>query len=163
IGGGLPVGACGGRRDLMEMISPSGPVYQAGTLSGNPLAMAAGIATLEILKEPGTYETLEERSKILADGLRDAAAARKLPLAINRVGSMFTTFFTKDYGKVVNDFADATSTDTRAFAKFFHAMLENGIYLPPSPYEAWFLGLAHSPDAVKETIIAAEESFALIR
>jgi glutamate-1-semialdehyde 2,1-aminomutase len=160
IGGGLPVGAYGGRRDLMEMISPSGPVYQAGTLSGNPLAMTAGIATLEILKEPGAYETLEARSKQLADGLWSAAAASKIPVAINRVGSMLTVFFTRRAGATVRNHADATSGDTQAYAKFFHAMLDNGVYLPPSQYEAWFVGLAHSEDAIEQTIDAARASFA---
>jgi glutamate-1-semialdehyde 2,1-aminomutase len=160
IGGGLPVGAYGGRRDLMEMVSPSGPVYQAGTLSGNPLAMAGGIATLEILKEPGAYETLEERSKLLADGLSKAAEASNVPVAANRVGSMLTVFFTEARGAKVENFAGATGGDTQGFAKFFHAMLDNGVYLPPSQYEAWFVGLAHSEDAIKQTIEAARRSFA---
>ena len=141
IGGGLPVGAYAARTKLMEQISPSGPVYQAGTLSGNPLAMNAGIITLEILKEPGSYETLEERSARLENGLRTAAEASNVPVAINRVGSMLTPFFTRTAGKKVTNFADATDSDTDAFATFFNAMLENGVYLPPSQYEAWFVGL----------------------
>ena len=159
IGGGLPVGAYGGRRDLMEMISPSGPVYQAGTLSGNPLAMTAGIATLEILKESGAYETLETRSNMLADGLSTAAAESKIPVAINRVGSMLSVFFTRRAGATVRNYADATSSDTQAYAKFFHAMLDNGIYLPPSQYEAWFVGLAHSDEIIEQSIKAAERAF----
>jgi glutamate-1-semialdehyde 2,1-aminomutase len=156
IGGGLPVGAYGGRRALMEMISPAGSVYQAGTLSGNPLAMHGGIATLEILQEPGCYELLEKRSQSLVDGLRDAADAAGATVTINRVASMLTVFFTA--GPVI-DFEDATSSDTQRHARFFHAMLENGIYLPPSQYEAWFVGLAHTDEVIEQTIDAASKSF----
>jgi glutamate-1-semialdehyde 2,1-aminomutase len=159
IGGGLPVGAYAARRELMEMISPSGPVYQAGTLSGNPLAMAAGIATLEILREEGVYETLQARSAALAEGLADAAKAAKVPVAINRVGSMLNPFFVAKDGDTVTNYAQATASDTQRFAKFFHAMLDRGVYLPPSQYEAWFVGLAHDDDAIKKTIKAARESF----
>jgi glutamate-1-semialdehyde 2,1-aminomutase len=162
IGGGLPVGAYAARRELMEMISPSGPVYQAGTLSGNPLAMAAGIATLEILRENGAYETLEQRSAALAEGLADAAKAAKVPVAINRVGSMLNPFFVAADGQSVTNYAEATASDIQRFAKFFHAMLDRGIYLPPSQYEAWFVGLAHDDDAIKQTIKAARESFKLL-
>ncbi len=162
IGGGLPVGAYAARTKLMEQISPSGPVYQAGTLSGNPLAMNAGIITLEILKEPGSYETLEERSARLENGLLAAAQASNVPVAINRVGSMLTPFFTRTAGKKVTNFADATDSDTEAFATFFNAMLENGFYLPPSQYEAWFVGLAHSDEMIDKTIEAAKKSFAAV-
>jgi glutamate-1-semialdehyde 2,1-aminomutase len=161
IGGGLPVGAYAARRELMEMISPSGSVYQAGTLSGNPLAMAAGIATLEILKENGAYETLEARSAALEEGLRDAAKAAKVPVAINRVGSMICPFFVARDGQKVTNYAEATACDTARFGKFFHAMLDRGVYLPPSQYEAWFVGLAHDDDAIKRTIKAARDSFKL--
>jgi glutamate-1-semialdehyde 2,1-aminomutase len=162
IGGGLPVGAYAARRELMEMISPAGPVYQAGTLSGNPLAMNAGITTLEILKEPGTYETLEERSARLEKGLLDAATASNVPVAINRVGSMITPFFVKSAGQKVTNFNEATSSDTEIFARFFNAMLQNGVYLPPSQYEAWFVGLAHSDEAIDKTIAAAKIAFEAI-
>jgi glutamate-1-semialdehyde 2,1-aminomutase len=163
IGGGLPVGAYAARRELMEMVSPAGPVYQAGTLSGNPLAMHAGITTLEILKEPGSYETLEERSARLETGLRESAAASNVPVAINRVGSMLTVFFTRSAGKKVTNYNDATASDTQAFGKFFHAMLKNGVYLPPSQYEAWFVGLAHSEEAIDKTIEAAKVAFAAVK
>lgn len=159
IGGGLPVGAYAASKKLMEMVSPVGPVYQAGTLSGNPLAMAGGIATLEILKEPGTYETLEERAESLAKGLAAAADDAKVPVAINRVGSMLTVFFTRQPGQKVENFADATASDTARFGAFFNAMLDNGVYLPPSQYEAWFVSLAHTDEVIEQTIDAAGSAF----
>ena len=162
IGGGLPVGAYGGSRALMERVSPAGPVYQAGTLSGNPLAMAGGLATLEILKEPGSYETLEERGEMLAKGLRAAAEDAKVPVTINRVGSMLTVFFTREPDQSVASFADATACDTKRYATFFHAMLDRGVYLPPSQFEAWFLSLAHTEQAVMKTIEAAGDAFKAI-
>ena len=162
IGGGLPVGAYAARRELMELISPAGSVYQAGTLSGNPLAMAAGIATLEILGEAGAYETLEQRSEALAQGLQDAADSAKIPIAVNRVGSMICPFFVPQKDGAVTNYVQATSSDTQRFAKFFNAMLERGVYLPPSQYESWFVGLAHDDDAIKSTVKAAKESFKLL-
>lgn len=162
IGGGLPVGAYAARREIMELVSPVGPMYQAGTLSGNPLAMAAGIATLEILKEPDTYETLEKRSAKLAKGLKEAAADADIPVAINRVGSMIGLFLVKTPGAPVTNYAQATASDTARFAKFFHAMLDRGVYLAPSQYEALFVSLAHDDDAIKATIKAAKESFKLL-
>src|SRR5205823_5933856 len=123
--------------------SPVGPMYQAGTLSGNPLAMAAGIATLEIMKEPDAYETLETLGARLATGLQRAADEANIPVAINRVGSMIGMFFVKEKGQPVTDYAQATASDTQRFAKFFHAMLERGVYLAPSQYETLFLSLAH--------------------
>jgi glutamate-1-semialdehyde 2,1-aminomutase len=158
IGGGLPVGAYAGPAKYMQQVSPSGPVYQAGTLSGNPLAMAGGIATLDILKEPGCYETLEERSDALARGLSEAAKSHNVPLAVNRVGSMLGIYFVKSEGQEVTNFAEATASDTAAFNVFFHAMLDRGVYLAPSAYEAWFVSLAHTDDVIAETIDAAEES-----
>jgi glutamate-1-semialdehyde 2,1-aminomutase len=140
----------------MEMISPAGPVYQAGTLSGNPLAMSAGLATLETLREDSAYDVLEKRSAALAAGLADAAQGAGVPVTINRVGSMLTPFFTA--GPVTN-FAQATASDTDAFATFFHAMLRNGVYLPPSQYEAWFVGLAHTDDLIEQTLRAARKAF----
>ncbi len=162
IGGGLPVGAYAGPKTLMEKVSPAGNVYQAGTLSGNPLAMASGLATLEILQEPEAYETLERLSASLADGLGKAAEAAQVPVAINRVGSMLTVFFTPSAGAAVGDYAAATACDTKRFATFFNAMLENGIYLPPSQFEAWFVGLAHTPEQIEQTIKAAEKAFTVI-
>jgi glutamate-1-semialdehyde 2,1-aminomutase len=161
IGGGLPVGAYAARRELMELVSPVGPMYQAGTLSGNPLAMAAGIATLEILKEPNTYEHLESQSAKLEAGLRNAAAAANVPVAINRVGSMICPFFVPSPGQAVTNYREATASDTARFGKFFHAMLERGVYLPPSQYEAWFVGCAHDNPAIDATVEAAAESFKL--
>jgi glutamate-1-semialdehyde 2,1-aminomutase len=152
LGGGLPVGAYGGRRELMEQIAPLGPVYQAGTLSGNPLAMAAGIATLELLQQPGTYERLEALSARLADGFGMAARAADAPYTANRVGSMLTGFFTDG---PVTDYATARRSDTRRYARFFHAMLERGVYLAPSQFEAAFVSLAHSEAEIDTTIEAA--------
>jgi glutamate-1-semialdehyde 2,1-aminomutase len=159
IGGGLPVGAYAGRRELMELVSPVGPMYQAGTLSGNPLAMAAGIATLDILKEPGCYEALESAGAKLAAGLQKAADKAGVPVAINRVGSMLGLFFVKNGGDVVTDYAQATGSDTQRFAKFFHAMLDAGVYLAPSQYEALFLSTAHDDKAIDQTIDAASGAF----
>jgi glutamate-1-semialdehyde 2,1-aminomutase len=160
IGGGLPVGAYGGSRSLMEQISPSGEVYQAGTLSGNPLAMAAGIATLEVLKEPNSYTLLEERAAALADGLAGAARAANVPVVVNRVGSMLTPFFVREPGQNVTNHDSAVACDTGRYARFFHAMLDNGVYLPPSQFEAWFVSLAHDDDAIQATLQAAQRAFA---
>jgi glutamate-1-semialdehyde 2,1-aminomutase len=162
IGGGLPVGAYGGSRKLMEMVSPAGNVYQAGTLSGNPLAMAAGLVTLEIMKEPATYAQLEQRSAELTEGLIDAAQAAGVPITLNRVGSMLTPFFTNNPDTPVANYADATACDTARYATFFHAMLQNGVYLPPSQFEAWFVGLAHDEQAIADTLKAAEKAFAAV-
>jgi glutamate-1-semialdehyde 2,1-aminomutase len=146
----------------MELISPAGPVYQAGTLSGNPLAMAGGLATLEILAEPGSYETLEERSDRLARGIAAAAEDNDVPLAVNRVGSMIGLYFVKAKGQQVHNFPDALAADTSKFAKFFHAMLARGIYLAPSQYEALFVGLAHTEEAIDQTIEAADAAFKVV-
>jgi glutamate-1-semialdehyde 2,1-aminomutase len=162
IGGGLPCAAYGGSRKIMELVSPAGTVYQAGTLSGNPLAMAGGIATLEVLQEGGCYEAMERRGAMLAEGLIDGAQSAGVPLALNRVGSMLTPFFTKTAHAVTN-FAEATSSDTAAYATFFHAMLDNGVYLAPSQYEAMFVGTAHTDAVFEKTIKAAEKAFAAVR
>jgi glutamate-1-semialdehyde 2,1-aminomutase len=162
IGGGLPCAAYGGPKRLMEMVSPAGSVYQAGTLSGNPLAMAGGLATLEILQEGGAYEALERRSAMLAEGLIDAADKAKVPLALNRVGSMLTPFFVRTKGQHVANFTDATASDTKAYATFFHAMLRAGVYLAPSQYEAMFVGLAHTDKVIEQTLDAAEQAFAAV-
>jgi glutamate-1-semialdehyde 2,1-aminomutase len=163
IGGGLPCAAYGGPRHLMEQISPSGPVYQAGTLSGNPLAMAGGLATLEILQEAGAYEALERRSAMLAEGLIDAAENAGAPLALNRVGSMLTPFFIKQKGQPVTNFAQATAGDTQAYATFFHAMLDHGVYLAPSQYEAMFVGLSHTDAIIEQTLQAAQHAFQAVK
>jgi glutamate-1-semialdehyde 2,1-aminomutase len=153
IGGGLPVGAYGGRAELMEMIAPLGPVYQAGTLSGNPLAMAAGIAMLRELKaHPEIYQQLEQRSATLVDGVLAAAKKKGVAMTANRVGSMFTWFFQPGQ---VHDWDTAAKSDTQAFGKFHRAMLESGVYLPPSQYEAIFMSAAHSEEDVQKTIAAA--------
>ena len=162
IGGGLPLAAYGGRRDLMTQISPSGPVYQAGTLSGNPLATAAGLATLEICRQPETYPLLTQRTARLADGLRDAASAAGVPVTINRIGSMITPFFVQQDGAPVRNLQDATRCDTAAFATFFTAMLDGGVYLPPSQFESWFVGLAHTDALIDQTIAIARDAFAAV-
>ena len=155
IGGGLPVGAYGGRADIMDMVAPCGPMYQAGTLSGNPLAMAAGIATLKHLrgKKGEIYPKLDSLTAKLTDGVAAAAKAANMPMSINRVGSMFTFFFTEG---PVTDWASASKADTAAFAKFFRAMLDAGIYLPPSQFEAAFLSAAHTEEDVQKTAAAAK-------
>jgi glutamate-1-semialdehyde 2,1-aminomutase len=156
IGGGLPVGAFGGRADVMEKIAPAGPVYQAGTLSGNPMAMAAGKATLSQL-DAAAYERLEGTSARLAQGLADAARAAGVPVQVNRVGSMFTVFFSPN---PVFDARTARACDTRRFGRFFHAMLEGGVYLPPSQFESAFVSVVHSDDDVEQTVAAAGRAFA---
>jgi glutamate-1-semialdehyde 2,1-aminomutase len=155
IGGGLPVGAFGGRRDIMENVAPIGPIYQAGTLSGNPLAMTAGIETLKLLSKPGVYKTLEKSSADLEKGLRAAAQEAGIPTTINRVGSMFTAFFT---GQKVKDFASAKTADTARFGKFFLSMLKSGVNLAPSQFEAAFMSLAHTRADINKTIDAARKS-----
>jgi glutamate-1-semialdehyde 2,1-aminomutase len=160
IGGGLPVGAYGGRRDIMQMIAPSGKVYQAGTLSGNPLAMTAGITTLEILGNPSVYEQLEERGELMQEGLAAAACDCCIPLSIARQSSLLTIFFSK---QVINDYASARSCDTAVFARFFRGMLEQGIYWPPSQFEAAFLSLAHSLRDISSTVKAARKVFKQIQ
>ncbi len=162
IGGGMPCAAYGASRKLMEMISPVGSVYQAGTLSGNPAAMAAGTATLEIMQEEGAYDVLEDRSARLAYGISVHAAERKIPVAINRVGSMIGVFFTREEGQKVTNFAEATACDTTRFARFFNAMLDNGVYLAPSMFEAWFVGLAHDDVAIDQTLEAVDQSLATL-
>ncbi|NOT88953.1 MAG: glutamate-1-semialdehyde 2,1-aminomutase [Lysobacter sp.] len=156
IGGGMPVGAYGGRADLMRQISPSGPIYQAGTLSGNPVAMAAGLAMLGLIRAPGFYETLDARTAALCAGLEAVAAEAGVPFTTNRVGSMFGLFFTSEK---VDTYAQATACDTAAFNRFFHAMLERGVYLAPSAFEAGFLSMAHDDDVIAATIEAARAAF----
>ena len=159
IGGGLPVGALGGPAAHMDQLAPLGPVYQAGTLSGNPLAMAAGIATLDALAAEGVYEGLDDRAARLAGGLSAAAAAAGLPYAVSRVGSILTGFFRES---VPTNFAQAAASDTAAYARFFHAALAGGVNLAPSQFEAMFVSLAHDDTVIDRTIEAARDGFAAI-
>ena len=156
MGGGLPCAAYGGRRDIMSSVAPIGPVYQAGTLSGNPVACAAGLAALKLLEGKGVYEKLEALSAALEEGLRDAAASAGVTICINRVASLLTVFFQPG---PVTDRASAEKSDAAAFARFHAAMLEEGVFLPPSQYEAWFVGLAHRESDIKATVRAAEKAF----
>jgi glutamate-1-semialdehyde 2,1-aminomutase len=156
IGGGLPVGAFGGKKKIMEMLAPSGPVYQAGTLSGNPLAMTAGIETLKNLQKKGTYEKLFKSTNTLADGLSEIARRRGVPVHTAVAGSMFTVFFSD---KPVTNWKDASGANTAKFGKYFTRMLKSGIYLAPSQFEAVFMGLAHTKDDIAKTLEAADKAF----
>lgn len=160
IGGGLPVGAYGARAEIMDKLSPLGPVYQAGTLSGNPLAMAAGLATLQAVHEEGFYTQLEMRASRLAEGLKAAATSAGVTFTQNRVGSMATLFF---QAGPVTDWASAARSDTAAYARFFHAMLDRGVYLAPSQFEVMFVSMAHTFELIDATIAAAEEAFRAIK
>ena len=155
VGGGLPAAAFGGRRDIMEKLAPLGPVYQAGTLSGNPLAMAAGLKVLSILDRPGVYERLDHLGKRLADGLAAAAQAAGVPVQVNRIGSMVTMFFT---ATPVVDYATAKTSDTKKFGSFFRNMRERGVFLPPAQFEAMFVSLAHTDEDVDQVIASAKAS-----
>ena len=155
IGGGLPVAAYGGRRDLMDRIAPLGPVYQAGTLSGNPLAMSAGIASLDLLAAPGFYELLDARAKRLGEGISAALRATGAPATAARVGSLLTLFFSRE---PITDYTGAKKCDTKRFATFFRAMLDRGIFLAPSQFEALFVSSAHSDADIDRTIVACRES-----
>ena len=159
IGGGLPVGAYGGRADIMSMVAPAGPMYQAGTLSGNPLAMTAGIKTLELLKQPGTYDKLTATTQKLANGIKDAAQAAGLPITAGSVSAMFGFFLCNG---PVRNFEEAKATDAERFGKLHRAMLERGVYLAPSAFEAGFTSLAHSDADIDATINAFRESFAAV-
>ena len=160
IGGGMPVGAYGGRRALMQQVSPSGPIYQAGTLSGNPVAMAAGLAMLELVQAPGFHAALETRTHALCDGLEAAARDAGVAFSTQRVGGMFGLFFSSEK---VDTFAQAMACDSAAFNRFFHAMLERGVYLAPSAFEAGFMSSAHGEAEIAATIAAAREAFAIAR
>ena len=159
IGGGLPVGAYGGSRSLMNNVAPAGPVYQAGTLSGNPLSMTAGLVTLRRLRDETVYERLETSSRRLCDGLADAAREAGVTTVTNRVGSMWTSFFT---GEPVTDWTTANKSSRESYGRFFHAMLEAGVYLAPSQFEAAFVSLAHTDDVIDRTVEAARQAFARI-
>ena len=161
IGGGLPVGAYGGPSEIMDLVAPLGPMYQAGTLSGNPLAMAAGLATLRYLREhkKEIYPRLDKLSEVLVAGVAAAAKEAGVPICYNRVGSMFTWFFAPG---PVTDWNSASKSDTEAFGRFFRSMLDSGVYLPPSQFEAAFLSAAHTEDHIQQTIAAAKQAFALV-
>lgn len=158
IGGGLPCAAYGGREDLMRQVAPDGPMYQAGTLSGNPLAMAAGIATLKLLRDGAAYKTLETQSAKLANGLAAAAKQHGVPLSVTRVGSMVCPFFS---ATAPLNYEQALKSDTKAFGVFFRSILERGVALPPSQYETWFVSAAHDDSSIEKTLSAAAESFKL--
>lgn len=161
IGGGLPVGAFGGKKEIMEHIAPLGPVYQAGTLSGNPLAMAAGLTMLNSISQPGFYQQLAAKAELLTQGLSAVAASHGIPFTTSQVGGMFGLFFT-DKAKVTS-FAESTQCDTERFNRFFHGMLEQGVYLAPSAFEAGFVSAAHSQSDIEETIAAADAVFASLK
>merc|ERR1719408_124469 len=160
IGGGLPVGAYAGKKEIMEHVAPAGSMYQAGTLSGNPLAMRAGIETMKILKQPGTYEQLDEKTEKLINGILDAGREAGHAVSGGHISGMFGFFFTEG---PVKCFADAAKSDTEKFARWHRGMLERGVYLAPSQYEAGFMSLAHSDEDIEKTIAAAKEVFAIIR
>jgi glutamate-1-semialdehyde 2,1-aminomutase len=159
IGGGMPVGAYGGSKDIMSQIAPEGSVYQAGTLSGNPVAMAAGLATLAQLRQPGVYETLEDRSRRLSEGLAAAARGQGVPMTFNRVGSMLGMFFTD---QAVEDFETAKKSNLDQFGQYYRHMLDAGVYLAPSQFEAGFVSLAHDDAAIEQTVAAAESALAAL-
>ena len=161
IGGGMPVGAFGGRREIMEKIAPLGPVYQAGTLSGNPVAMTAGLKTLELISAPGFFDDLGDRTERLITGLVEAGQEAGVPVTENHVGGMFGLFFTD--AERVTDFAGSTACDQEAFKRFFHAMLDEGIYLAPSAFEAGFVSAAHSEADLEATLEAAKKAFSLLQ
>jgi len=156
IGGGMPVGAYGGRREIMQKVAPSGPIYQAGTLSGNPVAMAAGLAMLELIQAPGFYADLQNKTQLLADGLLAVASEAGVPFSVNRVCGMFGLFFTSEK---VETYTQATHCDVAMFNRFFHAMLKRGVYLAPSAFEAGFMSAAHSERDIAETLDAARGAF----
>lgn len=160
IGGGLPVGAYGGREDVMSMIAPLGPVYQAGTLSGNPMAMAAGITMLRVLADPGVYRTLDAMGAALADGLREAARATEAPVVVTQIGSMMTVFFADE---APTDYAGAKRADADRYGRYFRSMLDAGVYLPPSQFEALFVSLVHEQSDIERTLEAAQAAFASSR
>ncbi|MDP2936955.1 MAG: glutamate-1-semialdehyde 2,1-aminomutase [Dehalococcoidia bacterium] len=160
IGGGLSVGAYGGPAEIMARMAPEGPVYQAGTLSGNPLAMTAGIETLKLLREPGFYDSLDRKAQFLCNGIANAAAEAGVPISQNRIGSMFTTFFTD---QPISSYATVKTSNTRLYSSYFHAMLEEGVYFAPSQFEASFVSLAHSQEDLEITVETARKAFQGIR
>ncbi len=155
LGGGMPVGAYGGREEIMSKVAPEGPVYQAGTLSGNPVAMASGLATLKFLKEKDPYAELDERTKTLAEGVSRILSEKGVPHTVNRVGSMMTVFFTEEK---VKDFETAKTSDTEVFGRFFRSLLNKGVLIPPSQFEAWFVSVAHTEEVIEEALLRIEEA-----
>ncbi len=160
LGGGMPVGAFGGRRDIMECIAPLGPVYQAGTLSGNPIGMAAGLAALELISVPGFYEPLFDATTRLSEGLEAAARRAGVPFTTNHAGSMFGGFFTTE--ERVSSYAQVMACDTERFNRFFHGMLDAGVYLAPASFEAGFVSAAHGDAEIEQTLAAASQVFATL-
>lgn len=158
IGGGLPVGAFGGKREIMELIAPMGPVYQAGTLAGSPLAVAAGLAMLNAIQQPGFYDTLNQRSQMLTQGLRERAAAAGIPFTTHQIGGMFGCFFSEE--QEITRFDQVMACNVDRFHRYFHSMLQNGVYLAPSAFEAGFVSSAHGEDEISKTLDAAEIAFA---
>lgn len=157
LGGGMPVGAFGGERKIMESLAPTGPVYQAGTLSGNPIAMTAGLTTLKLLAERGFHDKLHRKTKLLVDGISEAAEHHNIPLTTNYVCGMFGLFFTEE--EKVTQFSQVTACNQEHFNRFFHSMLENGVYFAPSPYEAGFISAAHTDEDIQKTIDLTASAF----
>jgi glutamate-1-semialdehyde 2,1-aminomutase len=160
IGGGLPVGAYGGRADIMQMVAPLGPMYQAGTLSGNPLAVAAGVATLTEMQRPGVYDQLEATAVRLTEGIAHSFATAEMPSTINRVASMFTGFFNAG---PVSALAQVEQSDAAAYGRYMHALLERGVYIAPSQFEAGFVSIAHTDADIDRTIVAVGDALAAMR
>jgi glutamate-1-semialdehyde 2,1-aminomutase len=160
IGGGLPIGAYGGKQEVMEAVAPLGPVYQAGTMAGNPASMRAGIACLEVLQQPGVYDEMDRLGSLLEQGILQAAEESSIDISINRVGGAFTVYFTKDK---VHNYDDARATDGERFAQFFHELLKRGVFIAPSKYEAWFVSAAHTEDDVEQTLRAVRDSFSAMQ
>jgi glutamate-1-semialdehyde 2,1-aminomutase len=161
IGGGMPVGAFGGKREIMEQLAPMGPIYQAGTLAGNPVAMAAGLKTIELISEPGFYEPIFAANEMLNKGLLELAKEAGIPMCTNYVGSMFGVFFTEEQS--ITNYDQVMACDTERFNKFFHGMLENGVYLAPASYEAGFISHAHTSAVIDQTLTAAKNVFATLK
>lgn len=158
-GGGLPLAAFGGKKEIMDLLAPEGPVYQAGTFSGNPVSVQAGLATLKVLKNSQIYKEIEDKAELLEKGIKEVALKYEIPISLNRIASMFTIFFTKD--KVTN-LKKAMGSNTKMFSKFYNTMLENGVYLSPSQFEAQFISIAHSTKEIEETLEAIEKSFKIL-
>ena len=161
IGGGLPVGAFGGKKEIMQQIAPLGPVYQAGTLSGNPVSMAAGLTTLKLIQEKGFHDRLAEKTTMLCDGLKQRASAADIPLTTNQAGAMFGVFFSEE--ETVTKFSQVTQCDIERFQIFYHGMLSQGVYLAPSAYETGFVSAAHTDKEINATLDAAEKVFASLK
>jgi glutamate-1-semialdehyde 2,1-aminomutase len=160
VGGGMPLAAVGGKREIMDLLAPVGPVYQAGTLSGNPLAVTAGIETLKLVSAPGAYQRLDELGTMMAEGLREAVRETGTVACVNQLGSMFTLFFGVEH---VENYETATRSDTKLFARFFQGMIERGVYLPPSQFETCFISLLHSEAEVRDTVAAAKDALKSLR